>query len=146
MVYAFPLYFPARYLLTPLEAQPKCPEPKHFRRPLLPSAPLSFHLFLTRQRPLLTGESYHNPLLLLRLRLTPRDHPSWEVGTFQTALLELNAPDIFLYNGSGTIPPNLTPDSLVSDIFASVDSVIANKPVGILPFFADEAVGDPAST
>lgn len=70
---------------------------------------------------------------------------SWEVGTHQTALLELNAPTVFLYNGSQTIPPFLTSDTLVSDVFASVDKVLAAKPSGILPFFSDKAIGDPAS-
>ena len=70
---------------------------------------------------------------------------SWEVGTFQTALLELNAPEMFLYKPSNSFPPVLTSNSVVSDIFASVDAVLTHQPWGALPLFADEAVGDPAS-
>lgn len=71
---------------------------------------------------------------------------SWEVGTYQTALLELNAPELFLYNGSNTIPPTLSSDSDVTDIWNSVDKVIKQRPGGsVLPFFSDKAVGDPAS-
>ena len=70
---------------------------------------------------------------------------SWEVGTFQTALLELNAPEMFLYNTSNSFPPVLTSDSVVGDVFASVDAVLTRQPWGSLPLFADKAVGDPAS-
>lgn len=70
---------------------------------------------------------------------------SWEVGTYQTALLELYAPELFLYNGTKTIPPILTADSNITEIFDSVDAVLANKPSGIPSFFSDKAVGDPAS-
>lgn len=55
------------------------------------------------------------------------------------------APEMFLYNGSGSIPPILTNDSIVGDVFASVDSVVAGKPAGLLPLFPGEAIGDPAS-
>jgi len=70
---------------------------------------------------------------------------SWEVGTFQTALLELNAPEMFLYKPSNSFPPVLTSNSVVSDVFASIDAVLTHQPWGALPLFADKAVGDPAS-
>ncbi|KAF8301447.1 hypothetical protein DL93DRAFT_2127462 [Clavulina sp. PMI_390] len=76
---------------------------------------------------------------------SPAQNSFWEYGTYQTALLELNAPELFLYNGSNAIPPTLTSDSDVTKLFASVDAVLAAKPAGIKPFFSDKAVGDPAS-
>lgn len=69
---------------------------------------------------------------------------SWEIGTRETALFELNAPHAFVYEG--TIPPKLVPGDNVTEIWESVDAVLAQKPAGILPFFSDGAAGDPAST
>ncbi|KAF8317437.1 hypothetical protein DL93DRAFT_2077103 [Clavulina sp. PMI_390] len=74
---------------------------------------------------------------------------SWEIGTRETALLELKSPKYFLYDSSSSIPPPaLTSSEDIDDIsecFDSVDSVLAKKPAGIETFFKDGAVGDPAS-
>ena len=69
---------------------------------------------------------------------------SWEIGTRQKALLELNSPSLYLYSVN-SIPPVVTASDALTDVWASVDSVLAEKPAGILPFFKDTAIGDPAS-
>ncbi|KAF8317436.1 hypothetical protein DL93DRAFT_2095790 [Clavulina sp. PMI_390] len=74
---------------------------------------------------------------------------SWEIGTRETALLELKSPKYFLYSPSSSIPPpplkSASDIASISECFQSVDSVLANKPAGIQTFFQDGATGDPAS-
>ncbi|KAF8311472.1 hypothetical protein DL93DRAFT_2169008 [Clavulina sp. PMI_390] len=74
---------------------------------------------------------------------------SWEIGTRETALLELKSPSFFLYGPNSSIPPppltNASDIANISEVFQSVDFVLANKPAGIQTFFQDAAVGDPAS-
>ena len=83
-------------------------------------------------------------IVRIRTRTDALDSHSWEIGTRETALLELNAPNAFLYQGS-TIPPKLHSSDNVADVFASVNAVLAQKPAGNVPFFVDGAAGDPCS-
>ncbi|KAF8317432.1 hypothetical protein DL93DRAFT_2165682 [Clavulina sp. PMI_390] len=74
---------------------------------------------------------------------------SWEIGTRETALLELWSPNYFLYSLGSSIPPPALTNSWdidsIAECFGSVDSVLATRPAGIQTFFQDSAVGDPAS-
>jgi hypothetical protein len=63
----------------------------------------------------------------------------------ETALFELNAPDMFIYSAN-SIPPILSSSSNVSDIWRSVNKVIDQKSADVVTFFQDTATGDPAST
>lgn len=69
---------------------------------------------------------------------------SWEIGTRQTALLELQAPNSFLYRSS-QIPPQPQVSDDFDDVWVSVQAVLAQKPPGQHPFFNDGSAGDPCS-
>jgi hypothetical protein len=72
---------------------------------------------------------------------------SWEIGTQATALLELEWPSLFVYRQDSIPPPRTIDNPTASDVFKIVDHVVAKRAAGNwgLPFFKDNAIGDPAS-
>ncbi|KAF8317434.1 hypothetical protein DL93DRAFT_2154321 [Clavulina sp. PMI_390] len=91
----------------------------------------------------------HHTIQLVDSVLASSANYSWEIGTRETALLELKSPKYFLYHhGSSIPPPPLKRDwekKRIAECFQSVDNVLATRPAGIQTFFKDSAVGDPAS-
>ncbi|KAF8317433.1 hypothetical protein DL93DRAFT_2154320 [Clavulina sp. PMI_390] len=91
----------------------------------------------------------HHTIRLVDRVLAASANYSWEIGTRETALLELKSPKYFLYHHGSSIPPprlkRTWDEKKIAECFQSVDNVLATRPAGIQTFFQDSAVGDPAS-
>ncbi|KAI0052597.1 Six-hairpin glycosidase [Auriscalpium vulgare] len=72
---------------------------------------------------------------------------SWEIGTVEEALTELEWPSLSVFSPHAIPPPaRLKPSVVAADVIGIAKEVVANKSANSLPLIdGDGAVGDPAS-